>query len=114
MIKTLLYGVLLTVLVTGLMVVAWGGAAVIPGVSFGLLATAIQVAAWMLLVPVSEQPFGRFAGRWVAGMALRLLGVVLVFVAIGVWRDLYPPFPTAIGYLGVVIPSLFLEVRRFL
>jgi hypothetical protein len=47
------------------------------------------------------------------GVALRLTGVVLVFVAIWIRREIFPPLPTALGYLGVVIPLLFSEVRFF-
>jgi hypothetical protein len=44
-------------------------------------------------------------------MMLRLGGVVLMGAAV-VWdRTLFPPLPTAIGFLGVLIPLLFLEVR---
>ncbi len=106
-------GLLLTALVTGLMVLAWGGEALIPGASFGLLATAIQGAALRALVPLEDSPSSKFASRYLLGVTLRLIGVVLVFVAIGLRRDLFPPLPTAFGYLGVVIPLLLTEVRLF-
>ena len=111
--KELGLGLILTVLVTGLMVLAWGNGAIIPGVSFGLLATAIQVTASRALVPLEESPTAKFAARYLLGAGLRLGGVVLVFVAIGTARDLFPPLPTAFGYLGVVIPLLLTEVRLF-
>jgi hypothetical protein len=37
--------------------------------------------------------------------------VLLFLVAVLVDRRLFPPLPTALGYLGVVIPLLFLETR---
>jgi hypothetical protein len=36
---------------------------------------------------------------------------VLVLVAVLAERERFPPLPTAFGYLGVVVPLLFLEVR---
>ena len=39
-----------------------------------------------------------------------ILGL-LVVVAIVVDRGRFPPLPTAFGFLGVLIPLLFLEVR---
>jgi hypothetical protein len=106
-------GLVLTVVVTGLMVLAWGDEALIPGIAFGLLATAIQMAALGALVPLKDSSSNKFASRYLLGVMLRLIGVVAVFVAIGVKRDLFPPLPTAFGYLGVLVPLLFTEVRLF-
>jgi hypothetical protein len=44
-------------------------------------------------------------------MGLRLGGVVLLMVAVVVRRDLFDPLPTALGFLGVLIPLLFFEAR---
>ena len=112
--KVLGWGVGLTVLVTAILWLIWGDQALIPGIVFGLLATAIQLAATVYMAPAWDGEFNVFARRYLVGMLLRLVGVVLVFVAIARRPDLFPPFPTALGFLGVVIPLLFSEIRRFL
>lgn len=109
--RVALTGLLLTGLVTGVLCAVWGRVALVPGVSFGLVATLIQVIAWFALEPVLSGAPSRFLARWALGMGLRLAGVVLVAVAIVINRAVFAPLPTAFGYLGVVIPLLFLELR---
>ena len=101
--------------VTAIMWLFWGTEAVVPGVTFGLVGTGIQLAAHRMLRTVGgdDEPFSLLAQRWMAGMGLRLGGIALLFTAIGLQRDLFPPLPTALGYLGVVIPLLFTEIRLF-
>lgn len=99
--------------VTGILWLIWGDQALVPGLTFGLFATATQLAAAIFMAPAWEGNFDVFVRRWLVGMVLRLVGVVLVFVAIAVQPELFPPLPTALGYLGVVIPLLFTEIRRF-
>lgn len=99
--------------VTGILWLIWGDQALVPGLTFGLFATATQLAAAIFIAPAWEGNFDVFVRRWLVGMVLRLVGVVLVFVAIAVQPELFPPLPTALGYLGVVIPLLFTEIRRF-
>jgi hypothetical protein len=45
------------------------------------------------------------------GMALRLGGVVLMLVAVLIDRGRFPPLPTALAYVGVLIPLLLFEAR---
>jgi len=44
-------------------------------------------------------------------MGFRVAGIVLVVVALVVNRALFTPLPTTVGFLGVLIPLLFLEAR---
>ncbi len=111
--KVIAWGVGLTVAVTGILWLIWGNQALVPGFTFGLFATAAQLAAATYMAPAWEGNSEGFVGRWAVGMVLRLVGVVLVFVAVAVQPELFPPLPTALGYLGVVIPLLFTEMRRF-
>jgi hypothetical protein len=104
-------GLVLTIVVTALLWAGFGEGAVLPGVTFGLLSTAIQLLALRSLRSNwagSNQEFLQGVG---IGMALRMAGIVLVVVAIVVDRGRFPPLPTAFGFLGVLIPLLFLEVR---
>lgn len=109
--KILLTGLGLTGLVTAALVLKLGAAALIPGLVMGLAATGIELMAARWLVrglKVSTQ--GAMQG-FGAGMLFRLLGVGL-FAGLVVWnRVLFAPLPTALGYLGVLIPLLFLEAR---
>lgn len=105
-------GVALTVLVTAVLVLAWGREAVLPGVTFGLLATAIQVVSAALVGPVAKHgEFKLLIRRWAMGLGLRVAGIAAFGVVVWVRRDLFPPLPTAFGYLGVVVPLLFMETR---
>jgi hypothetical protein len=40
-----------------------------------------------------------------------LLGVALVAILVTLDPTHFPPLPTALGFLGVLVPLLFLEVR---
>lgn len=104
-------GIALTGAVTAVLVAVWGRVALIPGVVFGGLATGIQWAAWRAVQPALEGPFARVMSRWAIGMGLRLGGVLAFVVAVVADRELFPPLPTAFGYLGVVVPLLFMETR---
>jgi hypothetical protein len=107
----LLPGVGLTLLFTGISALTWGRPAVPAALIFGGLATVIQAVAHRL----KQQPTSvrsPFPAGWLWGTALRLGGVIAIAVAV-VWnRQLFPPLPTALGYLGVLIPLLALELRR--
>jgi hypothetical protein len=109
--KELGLGIALTLLVSGLLMLGWGQDALLPGLVFGLIATAIQVIAVALVRPAFSGETVRLLKRWGLGMLLRFLGVALVAVAVTLDRTLFPPLPTAFAFLGVLIPLLFMEAR---
>jgi hypothetical protein len=109
-VKPLLAGAGLMVLVAGISAVLWGPAGAVAAAAFGALATGIQVAAHRLSA-ASTNPRSPFPTGWLWGTALRLGGVVAIAVAVVANRQLFPPLPTALGYLGVLIPLLVLELR---
>ena len=109
--SALMAGLVLTAVVTTVLHFAFGHAAMLPAAAFGLLATAIQVAASGARGRAELGGFDRSVQAFAAGFGLRLLGVVLMTVAIVARRDLFPPLPTALGFLGVTIPLLFMEIR---
>ena len=104
-------GAVLTIVVTGILVAAYGRPALLPAVVFGSLATLIQVMADRFLARRLRAPVGEFGRGYVAGMGLRLVGVVLMTVAIIAVPALFPALPTAFGFLGVLVPLLFMEMR---
>ena len=109
--KNVLLGLGLTAVTTGILLLAFGRVAIIPGLSFGGLATGIQLAAVLVVKPAMGGPIKPLMIRWGVGMGLRLVGVVLFVVAVLWSRDIFPPLPTAFAYLGVLVPLLFTEIR---
>jgi hypothetical protein len=92
----------------------WGPEAMVAGVVFGGLATVLQVGASALAAP--KLAAGDYSGllmRWGLGSLIRLLGVVAIPVAIVIDRKLFQPLPTAFGYVAVLLPLFFFEIRRF-
>ena len=111
MTQTAIVGAFLTALMAGVSYRLWGQQAAVAAGVFGLLATAIQLGAIALLKPVKGAPFSKFIARWGAGMGLRGLGIVAIALAAGLDRAHFPPLATALGFLGVLLPLLFYEVR---
>jgi hypothetical protein len=105
------WGLGLTALVSGILFAAWGRDGAIAGGIFGLIATTIQAVSVAMVRPAFRAASSVFLGRWAVGMVLRILGVALVGLCAYLRPGLFPPLPTAIGFLGVLIPLLFLEVR---
>ena len=98
-------------------VVSWGVGGVAAGAAAagaGLLATGIETVALRLLEPALVPPFERMARRWAYGLVLRLSGVGLVGVAVLRWPGRFPPLPTALGFVAVLLPLLFGEMRLVL
>lgn len=81
-------------------------------VVFGLLATKLQYMSgrWAAKVP-KDAAFAAFAKAQGMGMGIRFLGVVVLAVVCTAWPAQFPAIGAAIGYLGVLIPLLFLETR---
>ena len=104
-------GLVLTLVVTVVLTLVFGSQAIVPGLLFGGLATAIQLAAVLLVKPFLDAELKMLMKRWGYGMALRVLGVGLFVVAVLGARDIFPPLPTAFAYLGVLVPLLFTEIR---
>lgn len=109
-----LLGLVLTAGVAGFAWVVWGGGAALAAMGAGVLATGLETGALALLTPELVPPYTKLLKRWALGLALRLLGVALVGLAVLRLREWFPPLPTAIGFLGVLIPLLFDEVRILL
>ena len=100
----------LVALGAGLVAAAWalGGP---PAALGGVAAIAAQLGAVGLLRPVMRAPQAAFMARWLGGMALRALalGALLAFSA--THRGALSPLPASLGFLGVLLPLLFLETR---
>lgn len=77
----------------------------------GGLALAAQVAAVALLRPAMRADTATFMGRWVAGMAVRVLALGCAVAISATHRETLPLLATSLGFLGVLLPLLFLETR---
>ncbi len=104
-------GLVLTAVVTGVMYLVWGSEALVPGLTFGLLAAVINAVAVALLKSGLKGTYAKTMAWWAMGMGLRLLGVALFTLAVVREPELFPALPTAIGYVGVLLPLLFYEMR---
>ena len=104
-------GAALTGLVTAMLVAAFGRPALVPGIAFGTLATLIQLVADRLVARRLTASVGEFGRGYLAGMGLRLIGIVLMTGAMVTAPALFPGLPTALGFLGVLVPLLFMEMR---
>ena len=90
----------------------WGGAAGYTAAVFGLLATTIQYFAGKISAKVpKDADFATFVQGYAGGMGLRVVGVVILAVVSSLWPAQFPALGAAMGYLGVLVPLLFLETR---
>ena len=77
----------------------------------GGVAVIAQAWAVMLLRPKMRAPNPEFLARWLEGMAIRFLALVALVAWILTHRASFPPIPALFGFLGVLLPLLFLETR---
>ena len=77
----------------------------------GAVAVAAQLAAVALLRPAMGAPQPVFMARWLGGMGVRALalGVLLVFAVTE--RSALAPLTASLGFLGVLLPLLFVETE---
>ena len=102
----------LTIVVTLVAWQLWGQAAGLAAAMFALLATTLQYFAAKIAAGIpQEAPFAAHAKGYAKGFALRLVGVVALVVLCTKWPVQFPALAVALGYLGVLIPLLFLETR---
>ena len=109
--KTAALGAALAMAIGVIAGLAWSPRAGVVAGGFGVLATLVQVAAVALVAPVLKGPWQLLMRRWMAGMAMRIVGVVAFGAAVVIDRELFPPVVAALGLLGVMIPLLFYEAR---
>ena len=101
----------LTAVLAGLGALAGGEGAALASACGSCLALAAQVAAVALLRPAMGAQAPRFMGRWAAGMAIRGASLVFLAALMVLLRAAFPVAWMAAGYLGVLLPLLFLETR---
>ena len=98
-----LLGAVLDVVVT-----VFGGK---PAAIGGAAAIVAQLGAVALLRPAMRAPQPAFMARWLGGMGVRALVLGAVLAVAATHRTALPPLPASLGFLGVLLPLLFLETR---
>ena len=109
--RRLAWGAVCTLVVSGLALAIWGPGAVIGAATFGAVATGLQLLAAQLMARTGKPAALDHLTVYVIGVFLRLLGVVLFGVAVALDRGTFRPWPTALGYLGTILPLLYLETK---
>jgi hypothetical protein len=89
-------------------VTAFGGK---PAAIGGGVALVAQIWAVALLRPAMRAPNPQFMARWLGGMGIRAVALGALIAWSATHPAALPPLPAAGGYLGVVLPLLFLETR---
>lgn len=82
-----------------------------PAAIGGGVAVIAQLWAVALLKPKMRAPNPQFMARWLGGMGIRFLTLGALLVWAVTHPDTLPPMPAALGYLGALLPLLFLETR---
>src|SRR5437763_7782964 len=102
---------LLLLVLGGMMVVvvAWLGGR--PAGIGGAVALGAQLGAVALLRPAMRAAQPVFMARWLGGMGVRALALGVVLAIAATHRAALGPLPASLGFLGVLLPLLFLETR---
>ncbi|MGH7676486.1 MAG: hypothetical protein ACREMV_14560 [Gemmatimonadales bacterium] len=95
----------------GVLVVVVGGLGGWGAAVGGVVAVGAQIVAVALLRPVMRAPQPQFMGRWLGGMGVRALSLAGVLVLAVTLPGTLPLLETWLGFLGVLLPLLFLETR---
>jgi hypothetical protein len=82
-----------------------------PAAIGGSVALVAQLWAVALLRPAMRAPNPQFMARWLGGMGIRAVALGGLIAWSATHMASLPPLPAAGGYLGVVLPLLFLETR---
>jgi len=77
----------------------------------GAVALVAQLSAVRLLRPVMKASTPVFMARWMGGMAIRAVALAVTIAVSAMFRETLPLLATSLGFLGVLLPLLFLETR---
>jgi len=92
----------------------FGPQGMVAGGVFGGIAAVLQTVATAIAAPkLGTGDYHGLLMRWAVGAGVRLLGVIAIPVAVLYDRAVFPPLPAALGFIAVLVPLLFLEIRRF-
>ena len=109
--RRLQLGVAATAAITTLVWLLWSRTVVTAALVFGLAATTIQMVAARIASRLGKPATPDQLRVYVIGMALRVLGVAALGLAVTLDRATFPPGAAALGYLGTLLPLMWLETR---
>lgn len=109
--RRLLWGAVGSLVMTGIATLIWGRPATVAAATFGGVATGVQLLAARLLARTGVTPSLDHLRVYAGGVAFRMIGVLILGVAVSLDRATFPPLASATGYLGTVLPLLYLETR---
>jgi hypothetical protein len=105
------FGVALAGLLALAAALVHGGDAAVATACGSVLALVAQTVAVALLRPAMGASTTAFLRRWTAGLAIRGTSLVLLGALMLLTRQTFPILWMAGGYLGVLLPLLFMETR---
>ena len=97
--------------VTAVAWLLWGTTGAQSALLFGAVATGIQLLADRLARRLGVVATVDRLMVYSIGVVLRIGGVALIGVAAVTWGEAFSPPGAAMGYLGVLLPLLYLETR---
>jgi hypothetical protein len=109
--RRLQWGAIATLVVAASAAAIWGRAGAIGAAASGGVATALQLIAARAMERTGIPAALDHLAVYGMGVVLRMSGVLLLGMAIGLDRTAFPPVPSAVGYLGTILPLLYLETR---
>lgn len=77
----------------------------------GAVALAAQLGAVALLRPAMHAANREFMARWIGGTGIRVLALGGTLAVSATHRAEWPLLATMLGFLGVLLPLLFVEIR---
>jgi hypothetical protein len=105
------WGAVATLVMTAVATEAWGRSATVAAAAFGGVATVVQLLAARMMAKSGTPASVDQLKVYGTGVIFRLLGVVIFALAVSLDRANFPPLASATGYLGTVLPLLYLETR---
>jgi hypothetical protein len=106
-----IWGVVCAGLIGAIAAVVWGEPGCRAAVLMGGVALAMQLLAARAMAKTGESPTPEHLKVYGIGVILRLSGVIVLFLAVHFDRTVFQPLPSALGYVGTVLPLLYLETR---
>lgn len=104
-------GAISTALLALLSGAIWGRQGAIATGCFGAVATGVQLVAAQVMARQGGPVGVDRLKVYIIGVLLRLVGVAVMGGAIALDRNRFPAGPTAMGYVGAILPLLYLETR---
>lgn len=105
-------GTIAAACVTALAWLASGPSGATGAATAGAVAIGVSLLAWRLVRRTGREPTVDQLMVYGIGMVLRFVGVGVVGLLVTRKPTTFPPLPTALGYLGVVLPLLYMETRQ--